>query len=150
MPSATITYEMPVLSLRVFDLLHDYGRRLEWDTLLKEARLTKGHEHAAKGATSLCVGKFLFGLVGIETQYLTFLRGQVAAVCMINRPVMFQSFAASIRHEDIGERSRVTYKLHFRLRAMCRLLEPVVHTYLKIETRRRLRALAEYLESREH
>ena len=94
---------MPCPSAVVFELLHDYDRRLEWDTLLREARLTRGHKVAEKGATSLCVGKPFFGLIGIETRYLTFVPGSIAAVEMINRPPFFEHFAASIRHEDEGE-----------------------------------------------
>ncbi|WP_265594753.1 hypothetical protein [Haloferula sp. BvORR071] len=44
MPSATITQDMCYPSWEVFSLLHDYSRRLEWDTMLCEARLTQGHE----------------------------------------------------------------------------------------------------------
>lgn len=64
----------------VFDLLHDYPRRLEWDTLLREARFTHGHTVAATGATTLCVGRPMFGLIGIETVYVVFSRGTLAAV----------------------------------------------------------------------
>ena len=100
MPSATVSHPMPRSSAVVFALLHDYDRRLEWDTLLREARLTRGHTAAAKGATSLCVGKPPVGWIGIETRYLTFVPGSIAAGEMINRPPFFEHFAASIRHED--------------------------------------------------
>ena len=53
MPVATITVEMPVSSAEVFALLHNYDRRLEWDTLLSSARLTRGSTKAGKGACSL-------------------------------------------------------------------------------------------------
>lgn len=36
---ARVAVEMPAPAEDVFDLLHDYGRRLEWDTLLRAARL---------------------------------------------------------------------------------------------------------------
>lgn len=49
MPGAIVQQQMPVASEEVFILLHDYDRRLEWDTLLKEARLTRGHTKASKG-----------------------------------------------------------------------------------------------------
>jgi hypothetical protein len=39
----------------VFDLIHDYNRRLEWDPFLKEARLL-GTSQAAAGAVCRCVG----------------------------------------------------------------------------------------------
>ena len=38
---------MPVSAAEVFTLLHDYSRRLEWDTLLADARLTRQHTQAA-------------------------------------------------------------------------------------------------------
>ncbi len=132
----------------VFGVLHDYSRRLEWDTLLREARLTRGHAAAGKGATSLCVGKPLFGLVGIETRYLTFEPGRVAAVEMINRPPLFDRFAASIRHEDRDGGSILTYKLSFTARPRCLrwVLHPILRAVLRAETRKRLKALAAYLE----
>ena len=139
---------MPRPSAEVFALLHDYDRRLEWDTLLREARLTRGHTIAEKGGTSLCVGKPFFGLIGIETCYLTFVPGSIAAVEMINRPPFFEHFAASIRHEDEGEGSRLTYKLNFsaRPRFLRWLLHPIMLVALRYETRKRLAALAAFLQ----
>ncbi|TAE73457.1 MAG: SRPBCC family protein [Verrucomicrobia bacterium] len=149
MPSATIHESMPRRAAVVFDLLHDYARRMEWDTLLREARLTRGYAQAAKGATSLCVGKALFGWVGIETRYLVFSPGRVAAVEMIGRAPFFERFAASIRHEDEeeGGGSLLTYKLAFTARPACLrwLLEPMMLVFLRHETRKRLRSLSEFL-----
>ena len=134
--------------MEVFSLLHAYERRLEWDTLLHEARLTRGHAVATKGATSLCVGKPFFGLIAIETRYLTFKEGEIAAVTMINRPPFFEAFSASIRHQDCAGGSRLTYKFNFsaRPRFLAWLLEPVMKIALKHETTKRLSALAVYLE----
>ena len=142
---------MPCCSAVVFDLLHDYSRRLEWDTLLREARFTGGHTVAKAGATTLCVGKPLLGIIGIETTYVTFARGVVAAVNMINRPPFFDSFAASIRHHDLSEGSSVTYKLTFRARPRCLrwLLEPIMMIVLRHETKERLRALSCHLASKQ-
>ncbi|MEK7950259.1 SRPBCC family protein [Luteolibacter soli] len=150
MPSATVSYPMPCSSAVVFELLHDYDRRLEWDTLLREARLTRGHTVAEKGATSLCVGKPFFGWIGIETRYLTFVPGSIAAVEMINRSPFFEHFAASIRHEDAPEGSRLTYKLNFsaRPRFLRCLLHPVMLVALRYETRKRLAALAGFLREK--
>lgn len=147
MPSASITESMPASAALVFDLLHDYSRRLDWDTLLREARLTQGHTSAAVGATSLCVGKPLFGLIGIETRYLTFNPGTVAAVEMINRPPFFETFAASIRHQETPEGSTLTYRFRFqaRPRLLRFLLEPIMLLALRHETRQRLKSLARHL-----
>lgn len=138
---------MPCRSVAVFDLLHDYSRRLEWDTLLREARFTGGRTTAKTGATTLCVGKPLFGIIGIETRYITFTRGVIAAVNMINRPPFFDSFAASIRHQDLPRGSKVTYKLTFRARPRCLrwILEPIMLLALRRETRQRLKALSDFL-----
>lgn len=148
-PSAAITENMPASAEAVFDLLHDYPRRLEWDTLLREARFTRGHTSAAVGATTLCVGKPLFGIIGIETTYLTFTRGVIAAVEMINHPPFFKTFAASIRHQDIATGSRVTYRFSFKARPrwLRWLLEPIMLVVLRHETRLRLAALAKHLAS---
>ena len=149
MPRATVSQQMPRPSAVVFALLHDYDRRLEWDTLLREARLTRGHTVAEKGATSLCVGKPFFGWIGIETRYLTFVPGSIAAVEMINQPPFFEHFAASIRHEDGLGGSRLTYKLNFsaRPRFLRWLLHPVMLMALRYETGKRLAALAAFLET---
>jgi len=150
MPSATISQVMPCTSVKVFELLHDYSRRLEWDTLLCEARLTRGHQVSAKGATSLCVGKPFFGLIGIETQYVTFTPGSIAAVEMINKPPFFDHFVASIHHQDKeGGGSVATYKFQFLARPVWIrwLLHPLLLFTLRHETTKRLKALAEFLGS---
>jgi hypothetical protein len=138
---------MPASSLEVFTLLHDYDRRLEWDTLLREARLTRGHQTVQKGATSLCVGKPLFGIIGVETEYLTFEPGKIAAVKMVNSPPFFQTFVASIRHEDTPGGSTATYKLNFtaRPRLLRWILQPSMLIALRHETKKRLEALANFL-----
>ena len=138
---------MPVKSQEVFNLLHDYDRRLEWDTLLRKAELTRGHVKAEKGATSLCVGRPCFGIFGIETRYVTYREGELAAVKLINRPPLFGEFAASIRHEDNDAGSTATYKFRFAARPkfLCWLLEPLMLKALKVETARRLTALSQFL-----
>ena len=147
MKSATISEQISASAADVFALLHDYERRLEWDTLLKEARLTRGCERAERGATSLCVGKPFFGAFAMETKYVTFTPPKIAAVSLINSPPLFAEFAASIRHEDNEEGSLMTYKFRFSAKPkMLRwLLEPLMLFALQAETRKRLNALAEFL-----
>jgi len=151
MPSAAISQAMPCSAEEVFALLHNYSRRLEWDTLLKEARLTRGHTIAEKGATSLCVGKPFFGVIGIETRYLTFTPGVVAAVEMINSPPFFAHFAASIRHQNTEQGSLLTYRFQFtaRPRWLRWFLHPLMRIALAYETKKRLEALSGFLGKRE-
>jgi hypothetical protein len=150
MPTTSVSHPMPKPGLAVFELLHNYARRLEWDTLLCEARLTQGHTDAALGATSLCVGKPLFGLfgrIGVETRYVTFRPGELAAVKMINTPPFFAEFAASIRHTERDAGSDLVYKLTFAAKPRCLrwLLHPLMLLALRHETKKRLKALARFL-----
>jgi hypothetical protein len=141
---------VPAPSQVVFDLIHDYSRRLEWDTLLQAAYLADGHTVAAEGATSVCVGRRSLGGIALKTVYVKFLPPTLAAVKMVNRPVFFQSWAASIHHEDVSDgESRVTYKFHFRSRPgwLRWVLDPVMQRIFVWETRKRLGGLRAYLAS---
>lgn len=139
---------MPASSGAVFDLIHDYDRRLAWDTLLQAAYLDDGFARAAKGATSVCVGRPSLGGLALKTIYVSFDRPRVAAVKMVNAPPFFATWAATIRHEDLDPgQSRITYTFHFaaRPRALRWLLEPIMSLVFHWETRRRLRALRAHL-----
>jgi hypothetical protein len=148
MPRGLVVNELPASCERVFDLIHDYDRRLEWDTLLSEAYLEPPFVIAEKGAVSLCRGRPILGGIGIRTIYVSFERGKVAAVKMINRPPFFEMFAASIRHIAIsGNKSTVEYRFSFlaRPRFLRPLLHPVMQLFFRWETQKRLRALSRYL-----
>src|SRR5262245_60001595 len=54
MPHGEVSAIIPAPCADVFDLVHDYDRRLTWDTLLQEAYLDDGFTRAEKGATSVC------------------------------------------------------------------------------------------------
>lgn len=142
---------IPASSAEVFDLLHDYDRRLAWDTLLRAAYLTDGHVRAGKGVTSVCVGRRALGGLALATRYVSFDRPRVAAVEMINAPPLFGRWAASIRHVDTGPgQSRVTYTWSFasKPRLLRWLLEPIMSAVFRWETRKRLRALRAYFAGR--
>ena len=81
----------------VFDLIHDYRRRLDWDPFLKEARLLDGAESAGLGIKSRCTARNGFGGLAMETVYVSFDRPRVAAVQMTRGPVLLEPFAASLR-----------------------------------------------------
>src|SRR5262245_21113251 len=138
-----VSEEMPASCEAVFDLVHDYARRLEWDTLLRAA-FVEGGAAASKGAVAVCSGRWLVGGLTLRTVYVSFERGRVAAVKMLDRSPLFARWAASIRHEALGERSsRVLYTYSFRARPawLAFLLEPLIARAFRWETRRRLRAL---------
>lgn len=150
MPTAEIREIIPAAAEDVFELIHDYDRRLEWDTLLQEAYLEPGFARAGRGAISVCRGKALLGGFAVRTQYVSFEKGRVAAVKMLNRPPFFDSFAASIRHSKIDdEHSEVIYKVNFtaRPRLLSWILNPLMRAVFVWETRKRLRALKDFLQA---
>lgn len=147
MPGGIVKQQMPARSAEVFRLLHDYDRRLQWDTLLRKAYLTSEHEAACKGATSCCVGKPCFGLIAMHTRYIAFDEPKMAAVKLINRPLFFESFSASIKHEnnELGSTAEYTFQFRARPKWLRRFIEPVMLKALKRETEARLNALSVFM-----
>lgn len=144
MPSGTVSEQIPASSAEVFSLLHDYERRLEWDTLLQSAHLEGDFRAACLGATSVCTGKWYLGGIALRTRYVAFRPPELAAVEMVNRPPFFESFAASIRHQDLSpNESSATYRFTFSAKpgAVRFLIEPVMSWIFRMETRNRLKAL---------
>ncbi len=152
MPHGSVSAIVSASSTEVFRLLHDYDRRLEWDTLLQDARLCEGWTEAQLHATSICTGRWYLGGLSLKTQYVSFRSPEVAAVKMLNRPPLFDAFAASIRHRDLGDgTSSVEYKYNFTVRPswLRRLLHPVMAAVFRWETRKRLRALQRFFAQRQ-
>ena len=144
MPHGSVSVVIPASSADVFDLLHDYDRRLSWDTLLSAAYLTDGSTAAGLGAASVCVGRGTLSGIALKTIYVAYDRPRLAAVKMVNRPRWFDTWAASVRHDDLAPcQSRVTYTWTFtaRPRWLAWLLEPVMNAIFRRETRKRLAAL---------
>ena len=148
MKHGRVSEERPAPAEVVFELLHDYGRRLDWDTLLSKCWLEDGASKAGKGVVSVCVGRRSLGGLALKTQYVSFEPGKVAAVKMLNQPMFFGTWAASIKHEALdGGRSRVTYTWNFTARPkwLAWALEPVMALVFRWETRKRLAALRAFL-----
>ena len=151
MPRGSASIDVCAPSDVVFGVLHDYSLRLQWDTMLSEARLIGAAPAAAKGVRSLCVGTWRSAYLPMETEYITFRPGKVAAVRLTNHPPLIERFAASIRHTALRPgTSRVTYTYSFRARPkrFALLVEPVVARMMAREVRARLNALRDFIESR--
>lgn len=149
MTSQALSIDIAASPERVFDLLHDYGRRLVWDPFLRRADIVNASA-AGLGARTLCVAKFSSGGLGMETEYISFDRPHVAAVRMTQGPWMFHSFAASIRQDPNPDgTTRVTYRFNFRVKPSWAafLLSPLMRGIFARETRARLAALKRFLEA---
>ena len=148
MPHGSVSVIIPACSSDVFDLLHDYDRRLSWDTMLSAAYLADGNTAAGLGATCVCRGRGTLGGIVLKSVYVAYDRPRLAAVKMVNRPLWFDTWAASIRHEDLGPgQSQVTYTWTFtaRPRWLAWLVEPMMNAIFRWETRKRLEALRDHL-----
>jgi len=151
MPTIEIGETIPAAPEAVFELLHDYSRRLEWDTLLQEAYLEPPFQKAERGAISVCRGKAILGGFALRTQYVTFEPGVVAAIKMLNRPPFFDTFAASIRHLPLADNlSEVIYKVNFTAKpaSLRFVLHPIMSRVFALETRKCLRALKKFFENK--
>src|ERR1043166_3409322 len=101
MPKGTVTIQIEASCEAVFDLIHDYSQRLRWDTLLSQAVIL-GKARAEEWEEGLrCVGTWRSACSPMETEYVNFEPGRVAAVKLVNRPPFFEQFAATIRHQPI-------------------------------------------------
>ncbi len=151
MPHGRVSDVIPAPAEEVFRLLHDYDRRLEWDTLLQAAFLLDGCKQADVGARSVCKGKSRLGGIALTTEYISFRPPNLAAVRMINRPPFFETFAATIRHAAQSDgSSTIEYNYNFtsRPRWLRFVLHPIMNLAFKFETRKRLAALRRHFAIR--
>jgi hypothetical protein len=133
----------------IFDLFHDYRRRLEWDPGFKQARILGDAACAGRGVKTRCVAHNRVGGLAMETVYVTFNRPRVAAAVMTRGPIVFQSFAASLRQESVRPgvtRVRYRYSLVSRPRWLRWLIEPIARAIFSRDTRSRLAALKRAIE----
>lgn len=145
-----VTQELPAGCATVFDTVHDYRHRLEWDTLLRRA-YTVDDAEPARDVVAVCTAKWWLGGYSFRTRYVSFDRPRVAAIKLESCPPFFASWAASIRHVAVSpERSSATYTMTFTVkpRWLAPVLEPVARAMFRRETQRRLRALAAHLGAR--
>jgi polyketide cyclase/dehydrase/lipid transport protein len=150
MPTASVAIEIDAPREGIFDLIHDYARRLQWDPFLREATLLNAAPVADLGVSSRCVARRRAGGFAMETVYVSFNRPNVAAVKMTRGPFFLESFAATLRHDTTeAGRTRVTYRYNFTTRP-CRLaliLDPIIQWAFRRETKGRLAALKRFLET---
>lgn len=147
---AVVRKEVPADAAVTFALIHDYPRRLEWDALLREAYVEGGGPPGV-GTVAVCTARRCLTGITFRTRYVTFDPFRLAAVTLVAPTAVFATWAASIRHRDLGPgRSDVAYTLSFRCRPAwaAPLVERVALLTFRVETARRLSALAQALAER--
>ncbi|MBB4853348.1 hypothetical protein HNP40_000714 [Mycobacteroides chelonae] len=70
---------MPASCERTFDLIYDYGRRLEWDALPRRAYVEGGSDTGV-GTVAVCTARRILGGYAFRTRYVTFKPPHLAAI----------------------------------------------------------------------
>jgi ribosome-associated toxin RatA of RatAB toxin-antitoxin module len=125
----------------VFGLTQDYSRRLSWDPFLRRAELVGGAVAPGVGVRAWCVARS--GL-GMETEYVSFVRPRVAAVKMTRGPWVLESFGGAWEFSPAGSNeTTVSFRYQFRTRPrwLAWLVEPLARRWFSWETRKRVVAL---------
>lgn len=129
----------------IFDYTQDYGKRLDWDTFLKQAELVNGATEAGKGVKAWCVAR---NGMGMETRYVTFSRPWTTAIKMTKGPYMFKAFAGSWTFRNVtADTAKVTFLYNFRLRFPFTLVGGFIKSNLRSNVRQRLRDLKKCVEA---
>jgi hypothetical protein len=149
------TKEIAAPAELVFETINNYGRRLEWDTLLRHAEVISGCGHTLPLDTPLVSGlvvrsysRWLSGGVVMDTLY-TLCKFPDAELEMVKGPWFFESFLAKAHLEEMadgGARWRGEYTFTCRPRALRWIVEPVVAWFFLRETRMRVSGMRKWLE----
>lgn len=138
MAMITCTATVAADAATLFALSQDYGRRLEWDPYLREARLLGGATAAGLGVRAWCVTR---GGLGMETVYVSFRPPHVAAVKMTRGPAILARFAGAWRFVALapGQTQVIfRYSLAARPAALRPLLDPPLARLFRRDMERRI------------
>jgi len=145
-----ILMTMPASAQATFDAFHDHQARLAWDTLLDGAGIEGGQRFPEIGAISRNPGRGLARFIVLRTRYVNYLPGKLAAAVIVEPAGPFQWWAASLHHRDTRpNESELAYTFDLRLRPRWfgRVMDRFAAGLFERATRRRFRALAEYLRN---
>lgn len=141
---------------RVFEAINNYGRRLEWDTLLRDAEIfDESGQRVARdtplgaGMTVRSFGRWLSGGVVMDTIYKV-CEFPHAELEMISGPWFFKSFQAWATLEETGDGAtcwKGEYKFQCRPRVLSWLIDPIVSWVFRRETRMRAAGMKRWLEA---
>lgn len=132
----------------LFRLSQDYARHLEWDPFLRSASLVGDATEAGIGVRAFCVSRSGWAM---ETEYVSFNPPRATAVKMTRGPWFLDGFAGSWRYEEMAPgRTRVSFQYGVKSwpRWMGPVLDPILSCVFARDTRKRLQALKEAVESR--
>jgi len=133
-------FEVQASALQLFHWMHDYDLRAQWDTFTQSTLL----DGATAGVGGVVRSTAKNNGLSMDTVYVSFQPGKVAAVKMVKGPYLFDTFAGSWNFHALSpQRTRVvfSYSMTARPRWLSWLLTPAVVCVFQRETRRRIASL---------
>lgn len=141
----------------IFDLIHDYSIRMDWDPFLRDVRLLDVNGSVLPLETAVgigsrirCTAVWRSGGTSLECEYVSFNRPRTASIRMIRGPWFFQSFVARVTTVELNPSACLMtglYQFECRPRWLAPVFENVVRAVFSRETRRRWAALKQYAEA---
>ncbi|EYF05795.1 type II toxin-antitoxin system RatA family toxin [Chondromyces apiculatus] len=131
----------------LFELMQDYGLRLDWDPFLREMRFQDGATEAAVGVQ---VWVRAHNGLTMEVEYITLKRPEQVAMRMTKGPAIFKQFSGAWGLKAITpERTRVTFRYNFTVRPgfLAPLLDPVTRWVMRRDMEQRLAGLKKSAET---
>jgi len=133
-------FEVDANAQQLFHWMHDYDLRVQWDTFTQSTLLSG----AKAGVGGVVRSTSKNNGLSMDTVYVSFQPGKVAAVKMVQGPYIFNSFAGSWNFHEINpQRTRVvfSYSMKARPRWLSWLLTPAVVCVFQRETKKRIASL---------
>lgn len=157
MPRLSETKQLDSPPHVVFAAIHCYGRRLEWDTLLRRVEIMSEDGESLPRSTPLQAGmvvrsyaRWLSAGVVMETRY-TACEFPRATIEMVAGPWFFKSFEATAVLEASEAGGTVwhgQYEFECQPSLLNWIIEPIVTWMFRRETRLRVAGLKQWLQNR--
>jgi len=157
MPVLSESKEIAAAPERVYAAINNYGRRLEWDTLLRDAEVLSASGEVLPLNTPLEAGmrvrsysRWLSGGVVMDTRY-TQCQFPDAKLEMVKGPWFFKNFVATahlVTNEDGSTCWYGEYDFVCRPRLLRWIIEPIVSWMFLKETRMRADGMRKWLEEK--
>jgi hypothetical protein len=147
-----LEFLMPAPSADAFEAFFNHEVRLRWDTLLHVTYVEGGGTHPYVGAISTNRGRGWKSGMVMRTRFMVYDPPRLASAEMVEPTGVFELWAASMRFRDRSEGNCdliYTYAIRLRPKWAAVLFGWAGNILFAWETRRRFKAMADYLRTSE-
>lgn len=141
-------FAMPAGAEVVFDAFHFHRWRGRWDSLVHATHVLDGAPCPFVGATSANSGGGLLRPLSMQTRFIAYEPGRLAAATMVGTAFPFARWAASMRHRPAAGGHSVmvyTYSFDTRPTALRAVMRPLVKLVFDWQTRKRFGRMQRFL-----